>query len=63
LVAKQEGPLAVVPELPAQLDAATTAAYTQAVLDGRLPVPAPIATQVRHLLDMSHKLLEAQARP
>ena len=56
LEAKQEGSLAMLPELPTQVDAAATAAYTQAVLDGRLPVPAPIATQVRHLVDLSFQL-------
>ncbi len=56
LAAKQEGSLAMLPELPTQVDAAATAAYTQAVLDGRLPVPAPIATQVRHLVDLSFQL-------
>ncbi len=42
----QGGTLAVLPELPRDIDAATTAGYTRQVLAGTLPVPAPIATQV-----------------
>jgi len=45
----QGGSLARLPELPA-IDAESTAAYIQAVLDGRLPVPEPIARQVEHIL-------------
>ena len=41
----QTGPLVTLPELPA-IDAASTADYTRAVLEGHLPVPAPIARQV-----------------
>jgi anthranilate phosphoribosyltransferase len=44
--AQQEGPLATLPELPGQIDAATTAAYIRRVLAGELPCPAPIAKQV-----------------
>jgi anthranilate phosphoribosyltransferase len=47
--AQQEGPLAQVPDLPST-DAAATAAYIQRVLLGRLPVPAPLALQVQHIL-------------
>jgi len=43
-VAAQDGPLTQLPELPA-IDAAATAAYTRAVLDGDLPLPTPIARQ------------------
>ena len=46
LQAQQAGPLASVPDLPAGLDAAGTAAYIRHMLDGTLPVPAPIAQQV-----------------
>ena len=49
LQAAQEGPLLKLPDLPAP-DAAGTATYIQAVLDGRLPVPEPIAAQVDHIL-------------
>ncbi len=50
LVQAQSGPLTHLPELPAQLDAVTTANYTQAVLDGERPVPPPIARQVQAVL-------------
>lgn len=46
----QEGSLATLPELPRDISAEATAAYTRDVLDGRLPVPAPIALQVAHIL-------------
>ena len=45
----QEGPLAQLPDLPGT-DAAATAAYIQRVLRGELPVPAPLALQVQHIL-------------
>jgi anthranilate phosphoribosyltransferase len=47
--AQQEGSLVRLPELPAT-DAAATAAYTQQVLQGLLPVPEAIALQVQHIL-------------
>ncbi|WP_374408561.1 DNA-binding protein YbiB [Hydrogenophaga sp.] len=46
----QEGSLAALPDLPRDISAEATAAYIRAVLDGRLPVPAPIALQVAHIL-------------
>jgi anthranilate phosphoribosyltransferase len=48
--AAQEGPLVALPELPSSTDARLTADYIRAVLDGRLPVPTPIARQVQHIL-------------
>lgn len=48
--AQQAGPLMALPELPKEIDAASTAAYISAVLAGRQPVPAPIAVQVEHIL-------------
>jgi anthranilate phosphoribosyltransferase len=48
--AAQEGPLVALPELPATTAAAATADYIRAVLDGRLPVPTPVALQVAHIL-------------
>ncbi len=45
----QGGPLAALPQLPA-IDAPATATYIRAVLAGDLPVPAPIACQVQHIL-------------
>ncbi|WP_300715742.1 DNA-binding protein YbiB [Hydrogenophaga sp.] len=46
---QQDGPLAQLPSLPS-VDAARTAAYIRAVLDGSLPIPTPIALQVEHIL-------------
>ena len=48
--APQEGPLAKVPDLPGT-DATATAAYIRRVLAQELPVPAPIALQVKHILN------------
>lgn len=50
LQAAQDGPLASLPDLPREVDAAGTAAYIRAVLDGERPVPGPIALQVEHIL-------------
>lgn len=46
----QEGSLAALPDLPKDISAEATAAYIRDVLKGRLPVPAPIALQVAHIL-------------
>jgi anthranilate phosphoribosyltransferase len=46
---QQEGSLAKTPELPGT-DAAATAVYIEHVLQNLLPVPAPIALQVQHIL-------------
>jgi len=50
LVETQAGSLIKLPELPNDIDAATTARYTEAVLIGKLPVPAPLAAQVQAVL-------------
>lgn len=50
LVEAQTGSLMQLPELPQDIDAASTARYTQAVIQGELPVPAPLATQVQAIL-------------
>jgi len=50
LVEAQAGSLIKLPELPTGIDAVSTARYTQAVLEGELPVPAPLATQVQAVL-------------
>lgn len=52
----QGGTLTTLPDLPTQLDAATTAAYIQRVLAGNLPIPAPIAQQVAHILHLVESL-------
>jgi anthranilate phosphoribosyltransferase len=44
----QTGPLSTLPDVPGT-DPAVTAAYIQRVLAGDLPVPHPIALQVRHV--------------
>ncbi len=49
----QRGTLSTLPDLPAGIDADSTAAYTRAVLEGRQPVPAPIAAQVEHILRLA----------
>ncbi len=50
LVEAQTGSLIQLPELPTDIDAASTARYAQAVLQGELPVPAPLAKQVQAVL-------------
>ena len=50
LVKPQAGSLIKLPELPTEIDAASTARYTQAVLNGDLPVPAPLTAQVQAVL-------------
>jgi anthranilate phosphoribosyltransferase len=48
----QTGPLAALPDLPKEMDAASTARYIDAVLSGTRPVPAPIGRQVEHILHL-----------
>ncbi|PIT72089.1 DNA-binding protein YbiB [Limnohabitans sp. JirII-31] len=50
LVQGQTGSLMQLPDVPTQIDAVTTARYIQRVLNGQLPVPAPIARQVQAAL-------------
>ncbi len=52
----QAGTLTTLPDLPTAIDAATTAAYIRQVMDAILPVPAPIAQQVAHILHLVHAL-------
>ena len=49
----QSGTLAALPDLPKSTDAASTAAYIQAVMKGDKPVPAAIARQVEHILRLA----------
>ncbi len=60
LQAQQLGPLDKLPELPAP-DAEATARYTEDVLAGRLPVPAPLAAQVEHILHLHTQLQTTEA--
>ena len=55
LVQRQE-PVDALPPLPAQSDAATTAAWIAAALRGEQPVPAPIAEQVEQCLQVAKAL-------
>ena len=45
-----KGTLPSVPDLPKEIDAASTAAYIQSVLSGASPLPPSIAQQVEHIL-------------
>ena len=55
-VAAQGGVLARVPQLPAAIDAATTAAFTIEALSGASAVPGPIQTQVGALFALAERL-------
>ena len=52
----QAGTLTALPSLPTAIDAASTATYIRAVLDGSLPVPEPIALQVEHIVQLTEKI-------
>lgn len=49
----QKGTLTDLPDLPKDIDAATTAAYIRDVLDERLPIPLSMAQQVEHILHLA----------
>ncbi len=49
----RRGTLTDLPGLPAQVDAASTAAYTRDVLEGRQPPPASLQVQVEHILRLA----------
>ena len=51
-----KGTLPSVPDLPRDIDAASTAAYIQSVLSGKSPLPASIAQQVEHILHLVAQL-------
>jgi anthranilate phosphoribosyltransferase len=53
LQAQAAGTSNEVPGLPKEIDVATTADYTRRVLNGELPVPEAIATQVRHITQLA----------
>jgi anthranilate phosphoribosyltransferase len=52
----ESGSLAALPELPADIDALSTARYIRRVMAGESPVPAPIAQQVKHLVQLTSRL-------
>jgi anthranilate phosphoribosyltransferase len=56
LQAYQAGSLTTLPDLPAAIDAASTATYIRQVMANEQPVPAPIAQQVAHILRMAESL-------
>ena len=54
----QQGALTTLPRVPTLIDAATTADFSRAVMEGRLPAPSPIVLQVEHIV-RACKMLEA----
>jgi anthranilate phosphoribosyltransferase len=52
----QSGTLASLPDLPKAIDATSTAEYIRAVLAGTMAVPASIAQQVAHIVQLAAKL-------
>ncbi len=55
LIERQE-PVDEMPPLPASSDAAVTAAWIREALDGRQPVPAPIAEQVAQCVQIARQM-------
>jgi len=53
LQAQQPGTAGEVPGLPQDIGVEATADYTRRVLAGNLPVPEPIAAQVRHVVQLA----------
>ena len=53
---QRPGTASEVPGLPAEIDVATTAAYTRRVLAGELPVPPAIARQVEHIVHIATQI-------
>ena len=53
---KKDKKAAEVPGLPAEIDVATTAAYTRRVLAGDAPVPPALRQQVEHILHLSRQI-------
>lgn len=52
----QSGTLTNLPNLPKAIDAASTAAYVEAILAGAEAVPIPIKRQVEHILHLASQL-------
>jgi anthranilate phosphoribosyltransferase len=52
----QSGTLATLPELPRDIDAASTARYIRRVMAGESPVPPSIAQQVKHIVQLTARL-------
>jgi anthranilate phosphoribosyltransferase len=49
----RKGTLTDLPDLPGEIDPASTAAYIEDVLHGRKPVPASMALQLEHILHLA----------
>jgi len=49
----QKGTLTDLPDLPKDIDAPSTAVYIREVLAGARPVPASMALQVEHILQLA----------
>lgn len=60
-LAAQEGSLVALPQLPAGIDAATTATHIRAMLTAEVPVPEPITQQVEVLLRMREAVTQRTA--
>ncbi len=60
--AAQTGPLATLPQLPLTTDAAATADYIRAVMEGDSPTPEPIAVQVEHIARACQAISAARAQ-
>ena len=58
----QPGTLASLPSLPLGIDAAITSEYTRMVMEGLVPVPAPLVQQVDHIV-RAVKTIEAENDP
>jgi anthranilate phosphoribosyltransferase len=55
LIERQQ-PVDEMPPLPAASDAATTAAWIRAALEGKQPIPAPVAEQVAQCLQVARQM-------
>ncbi|GAB1387476.1 DNA-binding protein YbiB [Melaminivora sp.] len=62
LAEQQPGTAAQVPGLPSAIDPDSTLRYTRAVLAGELPIPQPLAEQVRHVVQLA-RATTAQPQP
>ncbi|MBS0308378.1 MAG: DNA-binding protein YbiB [Proteobacteria bacterium] len=56
LLVQKQAPVDVLPVLPPASDAQTTAAWIKEALEGRQPIPAPIAEQVEQCLHIAKQL-------
>lgn len=55
-ISNETGSVPVPPQLPDGMDVAATAAFTRDVLNGNLPIPAPISSQVQVLVQLHRQL-------